>query len=389
MPRTVAHFLDSDTMGGCEQVLLSLLAGLDRRLWRPIVFYRESSGIAPLLQSLTLLRVPFFPVPQISRRNLFSGLRRFGLELHRAKVDIFHVHLNWALACRHELMAARLIRVKGIVATSHLCSNLSEVPFGGLKQYLQDLTIDRYIAVSDNVAEWLCRNLRVARSKVRVVRNGVSVEMYRELKNAAVKPTLTANGRRPIIFTSARLHEGKGHIYLLQAAKLIPEALFVFAGDGPERTRLEEYAKQIGVEGQALFLGHRNDVPQLLAACDMFVLPSLYEALGLSILEAMAAGKPVVATAVGGIKESVIDGVTGLLVPPRDPKSLADAIRRLLCDKALATSIADAGRARAVELFSSEAMAQAVTGVYDELIRRDARETVQDPLEAVQPRASV
>jgi glycosyltransferase involved in cell wall biosynthesis len=265
---------------------------------------------------------------------------------------------------------------------------LAEVPFGGLKQYLQDLTIDRYIAVSDDVAEWLTRDLHVSRSKVRVVRNGVSAESYRGLEGAAVKRIFTSNGR-PIIFTSARLHEGKGHVYLLQAAKLIPEALFVFAGDGPERGRLEAYARQIGVEGQVIFLGHRNDVPQLLAACDMFVLPSLYEALGLSILEAMAAGKPVVATAVGGIKESVIDGVTGLLVPPRNPESLADAIRRLLYDRALATRIAESGRTRAVELFSSDAMAQAVIRVYDELIARDVSATVKRPLESAQPRASV
>ena len=194
---------------------------------------------------------------------------------------------------------------------------------------------------------------------------------------------------RPVVLTCARLHSEKGHIYLMQAAKLVPEALFIFAGDGPERGRLEEFARETGVDGQVQFLGHREDIPELLAACDVFVLPSLHEALGLSILEAMAATKPIVATVVGGIPETVIDGVTGLLVAPRDPKGLADAIHKLLSDGALAARIAEAGRRRAAECFSSEAMVRGVTRIYDELVPSCISETLRDPLESVQPRASV
>ena len=173
MTRTVCHFLDSDTIGGCEQVVLSLLAGLDRKQWRPIVFHRESAGIEPFLRNLSRIGVPCCSVPRLEHRNMLRELRRFASELREASVDVFHAHLNWPLACRHELIAARLARVPALVATCHLSSSLSGVRYGRLKQRIQAGVIDRYIAVSDDVERWLCRDLAVPTSKVRVVKNGV------------------------------------------------------------------------------------------------------------------------------------------------------------------------------------------------------------------------
>jgi glycosyltransferase involved in cell wall biosynthesis len=390
MARTVIHFIDSNTMGGCEQVLLSLVANLDRGHWNPIVFHRESTGIAPLLNSLERLEVPCFPVPRIHRRNLFIGLRHFISQLRETSPDVFHVHLNWPLACRHELVAARLAGVPAIVATAHLCSGLEGVRFGCLKQAVQVRTIDKYIAVSGNVKEWLCRDLQVAGSKVQVVRNGVSVGLPASGRSSAVSDTHAAGRERSIVLTTARLHRGKGINYLLQAAKLVPEALFVIAGDGPDRNELERHANELGVAGQVQFLGYREDIPELLAASDLFVLPSLYEALGLSVIEAMAAAKPVVASAVGGLKESVVDGVTGLLVPPKDPESLAAAIRRVLSDHTLATSFGEAGRTRAIQFFSAEAMVSGVTQVYDELLaEKSSSKTIQNSPKPIETRVHI
>jgi glycosyltransferase involved in cell wall biosynthesis len=157
-------------------------------------------------------------------------------------------------------------------------------------------------------------------------------------------------------------------VYLLEAAAMVPDALFVFAGDGPERDSLKELARTLGVEGRVRFLGHRKDVPQLLASCDLFVLPSLYEGLPLSVLEAMAAGTPVVATSIRGTDEAVIDGVTGRLVPPEDPVALASAIRTMLTERSLAARLAEAGKTRVREVFSADAMVRGVTQVYDELV---------------------
>src|SRR5262249_44896941 len=148
----------------------------------------------------------------------------------------------------------------------------------------------------------------------------------------ALRAALMGSTDRPIVLTAARLAEQKGLCYLLKAAALLPQAMFVLAGEGPERAVLEAQAAELGLNKRVLFLGHRHDVPDLLACCDLFVLPSLFEGLPLSILEAMAAKKPVIASAVGGNNEVIVHGETGLLVRPADPAALASAIQAILSD---------------------------------------------------------
>jgi glycosyltransferase involved in cell wall biosynthesis len=184
------------------------------------------------------------------------------------------------------------------------------------------------------------------------------------------RAALAGDAERPIVLAVGRLDAQKGHAYLLAAAADIPDALFVFVGEGRERSALEAQARALGVAERVRFLGHRDDVPDLLAACDVFVLPSRYEGLPLSVLEAMAAARPVVATAIEGTDEIVRHGETGLLVPPAAPSALAEAIRAVLADRALATRMGQAGRARVGREFSMSRMIDEVTGVYDELLER-------------------
>jgi glycosyltransferase involved in cell wall biosynthesis len=171
------------------------------------------------------------------------------------------------------------------------------------------------------------------------------------------------------VLTVARLHEQKGHAYLLAAAAQVPDATFVLAGDGPLRAPLEAQARELGISGRCLFLGHRTDVQDLLAAADLLVLPSLWEGLPVSVLEGMAAGLPIVATAIGGTDEAVTHELNGLLVPPRDAGALASAICRVRGDAVLAERLARAGRERVEREFSSEVMAGNVMRIYDEVMR--------------------
>jgi glycosyltransferase involved in cell wall biosynthesis len=164
------------------------------------------------------------------------------------------------------------------------------------------------------------------------------------------------------------LAEQKGLCYLLKAAVLVPEAIFVLAGEGPGRASLEAQVRELGLNKRVLFLGYRQDVPDLLACCDLFVLPSLFEGLPLSILEAMAANKPVVASAVGGNDEAIVHGETGLLVPPANPTALAAAIQTVLSNSDLSRRLAAAGKARVHEHFSAEAMVRQVAHIYEEVL---------------------
>jgi glycosyltransferase involved in cell wall biosynthesis len=224
--------------------------------------------------------------------------------------------------------------------------------------------VGRYVAVSHEVARRLIRKLRWPARKIQVIHNCVSVTT-----ECAPHRPIERSGR-PIVLTVARLDEQKGHSYLLEAAAQVPEAQFVLAGDGPLRASLEAQARALGVEERVKFLGYRSDIANLLADCDVFVLPSLYEGLPLSILEAMSAGKPVIATHIGGTDEVVIAGETGLLVPPADSVALATAIRAVLTDRPLAQRLASAGRARVEQEFSAAKMVQQVIAVYEELLAK-------------------
>ena len=365
MTRTVVHFTDSNGFGGAEQALLILMAGLKREGWCPVLMYHASPGIAPLLEGATDLGVELWPVPPMP--DGLIGARRvwpFSRELRTRRPDVFHAHLTWPLACKFGLVGAIIARVPAIVATVQL---YVEFPLDAsifVQQRLIIAGVGRYIAVSQEVAQRLIRKLHWPARKIQVIRNCVS-----PVSECGTQSPIERTGR-PIVLTVARLDEQKGHRYLLEAAAQVPEAQFVLAGDGPLRASLEAQARSLGVEDRVKFLGYRSDIADLLADCDMFVLPSLYEGLPLSILEAMSAGKPVIATHIGGTDEAVIAGETGLLVPPADSAALAAAIRSLLTDRPLAQRLATAGRARVAQEFSAAKMVQQVIAVYDELLAK-------------------
>jgi glycosyltransferase involved in cell wall biosynthesis len=172
------------------------------------------------------------------------------------------------------------------------------------------------------------------------------------------------------------LYPVKGHRYLLEAVPRIletcPSAVFLVAGRGTCEEALREQARSLGIDTRVRFLGLRQDVPFLLAIGDVFVLPSLSEGLSIAILEAMAAGKPVVTTRVGGNPEVVVDGETGLLVEPADAQALASAITRVLTRPTEARRLGLNGLARMKSRFTTGAMVRAYEAIYDEVLKRPA-----------------
>lgn len=370
MTKTVGHYVASDTFGGCEQVILTLLCHHSRQHWRPVLFHHEEPGLRRLIEGARALGVPCCSVPRITNAYCIGSQVRLARLLRAEKVTIFHAHLNWPLACRHALLAAKLARVPSVVATAHLCSSLEGVRFQRLKQYLQRLAIDRYIAVSNEVRKRLNADLGVPDTNIKVVRNGIDLTPFERSPEPEFRAELGGLDNRLLVLTSARLHPQKGHDYLLDAASKVPDAIFLLAGDGPDRVRLESKAAELGLQDRVRFLGHRRDMARLLINSDVFVLPSLYEGLPLSVLEAMAAEKPVVATAIGGTDEIIIDGESGKLVAPRDGNSLAASIKEILSDPVGAKRLATAGRLRVARLFSASSMVRGVEELYGELLCR-------------------
>lgn len=370
MTRTIAYFTDSSGFGGAEQALLHILAGLDRQRWRPVLLYHPAPGLAPLLQGARALDVALRAVPPMPL-GVQGALRvpQFIQQLRKERPAVFHAHLTWPLACKYGLIAAVLARIPAVVATAQL---FVELPYGRstrIQQRLLAVGIDKYLAVSQDIAQRLQHTFGIPPQKIHVVHNAIPLAHFNHHAAHGLRNIL-APSAKPIVFTPARLDKQKGLPYLLEAAAMVPEAVFVLAGDGPERQALEAQVHQLGISDRVVFLGYRQDIPDLLACCDVFVLPSLYEGLPLSVLEAMAAGKPVIATAIGGTDEAVVHGETGLLVPAAAAAAIAGAIRALLADPVLAQRLAAAGKARVQQQFSMETMVQRVTNVYDQLLER-------------------
>ena len=361
--RRVVHYVDSDSFGGSEEAALHLMASLDHSRWEPVLLHHPDPGIARLVLEATRLGIRARAVPR------WGGGRPAGTipiwrALRAERPAVFHAHLSWPFACKHGVRAAWLARVPAIVGTAQLYL----APERGRRPPLVLRLYRRIIAVSEEVRRRYESELHVPGGRLVVARNAIRVPGAPPTADAALRAALVDGRPDYVVITPARLHAQKGHTYLLQAAAQVPDATFVFAGDGPLRMALEAEARHLGVATRCVFLGQRSDVPALLAAADLFVLPSLYEGLPVSVLEAMAAGRPVVATAIGGTDEAVTSEETGLLVAPRDPAALASAIRRLQADPALARRLAAAARGRVERDFSSEATARQVMVIYDQVL---------------------
>lgn len=373
MPNTVVYYIDSNNFGGAEQVLLTVLKKLDRNSWHPILAYHPSSGISSFIESVEELDVDTIAMPEIRSYKEINHILQFAGKLRTIRPAIFHANLSWPLSCTYGIIAAYLAGVKIILATQHLYSDMSSRR-SQIEQKLISYFVDNYIAVSFDVARQL-KEIISSENKVKVVHNGIMLGNYSHGANNTpdrdVYSSVKMNRNNfPIVLTVARLEKQKGHTYLLKAASDIPGTLFVFVGDGPERANLENETRELSLTDRVIFLGNRNDIPALLRGCDLFVLPSLFEGLPLSIMEAMAAGKPVIASDIGGVDELVTNGKTGYLAPPGDPTALAAAIKKIVSNPQLSQKIASAGKTLVFSEFSADQMLKGITEIYNDNLSR-------------------
>jgi glycosyltransferase involved in cell wall biosynthesis len=261
-----------------------------------------------------------------------------------------------------------LARVPAVIATVQLVPQFEPSRSSLLQLRALAAGVDRYIAVSRDVARQLVERFHWPGRKITVVYNAARLEPSTARSIDALRGELGAVDGEPIVFTCARLDPQKGHRVLLDAAAELPGVRFALAGSGPEEVTLEAHAERVGVRDRVRFLGHRDDIPELLAACDVFALPSLYEGSSLAVLEAMGAGRAVVSSAIGGTDELIEHGDSGVLVPPGDARALASALRRLLGDDGTRARLGARARQRAQDDFSVTTTSRAVTRIYEEVL---------------------
>ena len=239
--------------------------------------------------------------------------------------------------------------------------------------------INGFIAVSDEVEQAIQQTIRVDQGHITTICNGVDVRRYqRKIDRIAVRASLGLDEEDQMMILVGTLKEQKGHRYLIQAAApLIAQnnkLHILFPGDGPLRDALQQQVQQLGLEKHIHFLGSRKDIPDLLAASDYFVLPSLWEGLAMALIEAMASGLPVLATCVSGSQHVVVSGETGLLVAPGDVGQLRQAMSEMIANPERAKKMGQAGSIRAEAIYGAGKQADEHLALYHKEWRKITRE---------------
>ncbi|MGH2417004.1 MAG: glycosyltransferase family 4 protein [Candidatus Limnocylindria bacterium] len=373
----ILQLLATGGNGGAQESYTGLLLRLDRSRYDVRALSLSAGSAVQRLRALGIA------VDVIDEADDALAVRELVAWLRREEIDLVHAHMY-----RAELLGTRAAVAAGtpvIMATVHS----SRVRSPEDTALLASLTpsMDRLIVPSDSIEAKVRAEGREG-ARFAVIPNGVDLSRFATPAPACgLRSELEIPRDAPLIGVVARLEPEKGHHHLIDAMPAIleacPDAWLVIVGEGSQADALAARATALGpdVAERIVFTGRREDVSALTADLTVAVAPSLREAQGISILEAMARRRPVVASAVGGIPEVITDGVDGLLVPPRDPAALADAIGSLLARPALVERIGEAGYRTVAERFSIDAQVKRIEAVYDEeLARAGVLARVRPPL---------
>jgi len=363
---------------GGQQQVLHLLNGLARRGLRAELAARPGSPLADRAESDG---IALHPLPLRGEWDIASALALARIARKQA-FDLLHLHTSHA----HGL--GRLASLLGAPARVVVSRRVVFPPKGGIRTRLKYLRgVDRFIAISAAVRNSLVA-AGVCAERVDIVPSGVDPARFENLSPPDLRAEFGFPPDTPLVGVVGHLVHTKGQQDFIEAAAEIsrshPAARFVLIGEGEARQALESQAAGLKIADRVAFAGFRPNVPDLLAALDVFVMPSHAEGLCTSVIEAMFAGLPVVATNAGGLAEVVDDGVTGLLVPPAQPHPLADAIGRLLSDRDTSAAFGAAGRTRAMADFGVEKMVEQTIHVYESVVGR-VRPQARNPAPETRP----
>jgi glycosyltransferase involved in cell wall biosynthesis len=360
--RRVLHVIHGMDMGGAERIVVSLALGLRERSYTVSVCSFKDGPMAGHLRSANL---PFFNLQKRSGFDPFVVVKLVRL-LKRERIQILHTHSFSANFWGR--VAGLIARVPVLVTTEHTLASARTGVQRVLDRGLSPFTT-RIVAVCNAVRDSLVRYEGIPLEKIQTIYNGI--ERPTPQPPAGLQQELGLEPCHRVVVIVGRIAEPKGHLYLLEAVAAVraefPQLRVLMVGDGPMRAEVEARAERLGIREHIILAGRRVDIANVLAVSHIAVLPSVREGLSLTLLEYMAASLPVVASNVGGNSEAVVDGVSGLIVPSRDPERLAQALRTLLADPELARNLGAAARRRFDELFAVERMVEDTQSLYAEL----------------------
>lgn len=376
-PLRVLEFINTRVRAGAEEHVLLLLRGLERSRFQPFLACPPilAEQLAPDVPGdVEILPIDFRQPYQLGRAW------QLGLWLRRREIELVHSHMFRSSLCASPV--ARLAGVRAVVETSHGREHWRK---GWLKsKFFMDRlvasSVDAIVAVSVATGEYLVSQKGLPPAKVRVIPNGIAPARFEGGDGEHLRRSLAIPYGDPVLVSVGRLEPQKDHRTLLDAMALLRQEIvspwLVLVGDGSLRLELEQQARDLKLADRVRFVGWRNEMADWLALADVVVLPSLYEGLPLTSLEALAATKPLVATGVDGTCEVVRDGQTGLTVPAGDAVALARTIRRALEDRVLAERLSRAGHELVCASFTESRQIARTSELYEGLCGRRQPESV-------------
>jgi glycosyltransferase involved in cell wall biosynthesis len=361
----VVYVIGQMAVGGGERQLLQLVQRLDRSRYLPeVVTFTPGGALEPEFAATCPVHVfPKRPATELSVILSLAGL------LRARRASILHTYLypsNWRGA-----LAARLARTPAIV---QFVGNMADWMGPGRRamQRMAARRADTIIYEAPPVGRYLVESVGLSPDRLLMIPNGVDLALFRPGGNGDLRRRIWGDGTFKVIGAIMSLQEKKNPLLLVEAASRVveshPEARFMVAGEGPMRPVLEEAIRRHGLDGRFRLLGVRRDIPDLLRSMDILALTSDREGCPNAVIEAMATGLPVVATAAGGTVEIVKDRVTGRLVPPRDPQEFSGGVLDLLGDEEAARRMGKAGLELAQSRFAFQKMVAKVQEIYEELL---------------------
>ncbi|MCB9078077.1 MAG: glycosyltransferase [Anaerolineaceae bacterium] len=362
MPIPIVHLITELSAGGAQMALFRLLQRIDRRQFSPVVacLYNGDAAVAQLIRGL---EIPVLDLGMKTKLHWGAFWRLYRL-LRQIQPVILH---TWLF---HANLPGRLVgRLAGVPTI--ICSERTMAMESEWRYRLNRWTIglvDQVVAVSANVRDFTVSHIGLPAEKVMVIYNGLDISSEPVGSRQSARRELDLPAEVCVIGAVSRLDPVKGINVLLRAMVSIADGQLVIIGDGPEWDILQKLTSDLGLTARVHWAGYRADVTALLPAFDILVQPSLHEGLPNTVLEAMAARLPVVATAVGGTPELVEHGRTGLLVPAQDAAALASAINLLKGNTELSRQMGQAGFDRVRQQFTVEQMAHRYETLYHQLI---------------------
>ena len=396
MAQTILYLIDSLQTGGTERSLLDITGRLDRNRFLPVVC-RAYSG-DELQSRFVATDTPVVTLGLKGKYHLLRGARRFARLIRETRPALVHTSLFRSdqigrLACYW----TRTPLVSSFVNVSYEPVRLRENPRLSARKLnllrridaFSARWVDRFHAVSETVLASNCHHLRIPSDRVEVIPRGRVIDQFQPLDGGdrrRVRAELGISDAHPVFLNVGRLVDQKGQAYLIRAmarlAQFLPSAHLLLVGDGWNREHLTRLATDVGVDSNVTFLGTRRDVPALLSACDIFVFPSLYEGLPGALVEAMLAGKPILASDIPEVREAIRPDVDGVLVSPANDEALASAMVQLANDHPRRQQYAASARQAALARYDIDQVVRATERFYEQTLRNPTRKMkkAQPPL---------